>query len=117
MEIQNLSVKDVRPSIIPSILDVITSNSELELLFEISEKFGLFYNKGEKVEAVFSKEKVTPKGGDSYCGKAFLFSIKDKEGKKVYLFSVGGLIIRISSQKILEGFTVAEEYYFCINKS
>ena len=114
-------VKDVTPSIIPSIFHVKgASNGDYNILVELSEKLGLSYKAGEKLKLRFMKGKPSEFNPEDYCGKAFLFAIKEKkEGKSkkyIYLLSVGGLIIRIEAKKKIKDFKIADEYYFCLSR-
>jgi len=115
---ESLSIKNVTPSIIPSIFDVKAhAPNGLEVLFEYHREMELSYKEGEEISLKLSSQKIPPKNASSFCGKAMLYTVKQKEGLLVYLFSAGGLILRISSPKQLEGLEIASEYYFCIDKT
>ncbi len=107
-------VDEVSDSIIPSIQHVRGSGEGVEVLVEVSEKLGLKYKVGENLILRFTKNKPKDYTKNDYCGKAFLFSIKEKDGDKIYLFSVGGLIIRLKTKKKIRDLNIAEEYYFCV---
>ncbi len=113
-------VKEITPSIIPSIFHVKGSNDEYNVLVELSEKLELNYRVGEKLKLKFMKNKPSDFKPDDYCGRAFLFAIKekkdDKSKKYIYLFSVGGLIIRIEVKKKIKDLKIADEYYFCLTR-
>jgi len=114
-----LVVDGIEKSILPKVYRLNCHGESLKsAIIEYHEDLELEYSKGERLtlEIVTSK----PKGFSEkdYCGKAFLFSIKEKEKDKstVYLFSVGGFIIRLETTQKMEGLQVAEEYYFCLKK-
>jgi len=117
LKIGELKISSTQPSIIPSIFDVKASSpSGTELIFEYHEEMDLSYSIGEEILLRISTEKIEPLQPTSLCGKATLYSVKQKEGKLVYLFSAGGLILRISSPEQLSGLEISEDYYFCIDK-
>jgi len=117
LKIGELKVSSTQPSIIPSIFDVKASSPNgTELIFEYHEEMDLSYSIGEEILLRISTEKIEPLHSTSFCGKATLYSVKQKEGKLVYLFSAGGLILRISSPEQLSGLEISEDYYFCIDK-
>ncbi len=110
-------VKEYKSSIIPGIYQIKgTTEDNVDVTVEISEKLGLEYSVGEKLSLFIGKTRPKDVKEDSYCGKAFLYAIKDKEKKKIYLFSVGGFIIRLESPRKFKNMEVTEEFYFCLNK-
>jgi hypothetical protein len=112
-----LEIVDTKPSIIPTITIITARNEKIELTFEVSEKFGISYKKGEKIFLEFSREKIKPSSSFAFCGKTTLFSIKEeKDNSKVYLFSSGGFIIRLVLRQELQGLNITEDYFFCIDK-
>ncbi|MEM0021524.1 MAG: DNA-directed RNA polymerase subunit G [Fervidicoccaceae archaeon] len=116
--IDSLNVASINPSIIPQIVDVKASApGGIEVLFEYHKSMGISYSEGEKLLLKISSQKIPPTESLSFCGKATLFSIKQKEGGLVYLFSIGGLILRISSPGQIEGLEITKDYYFCIEKT
>lgn len=118
LDFEDLSISKINPSIIPSVFEVrAQSSTGIGLVFEFHEKMQLSYNEGEKISIKISSEKIIPHSPSSFCGKATLYSVKQKEGKLVYLFSAGGFILRLSSPSQLEGLEISEDYYFCINKA
>jgi hypothetical protein len=116
LKFENLEISKISPSIIPSVFESIArSPAGLEVTFEFHAKMQLSYKEGEKLSLSISSQRLEPSGPSSLCGKATLYSIKQKEGKFIYLFSAGGLILRLSSPSQLEGLEVSTDYYFCID--
>lgn len=88
-----------------------------QLIFEFHEDLGLKYTKGEKLKLILSDEKIPPARDDDYCGRSFLYKIVENRGEKVYLFSMGGYIFRLSTPLSLDEVKIAEFYYICVSKS
>ncbi|MEM1619912.1 MAG: DNA-directed RNA polymerase subunit G [Fervidicoccaceae archaeon] len=116
--IMALRVRGLETSAIPKVKVLACDGSSGEdVLVEFHEEFGLSYEIGEELELELTYSRPELKERKDYCGRAFLYSIKEKENKKVYLFSIGGFILRIASPRELADLEVAKEYYFCLRRA
>lgn len=109
-------VEGVEKHILPRIYKVhcnLTNGGRLT--FEFHEELELSYSSGEELKVVLSSEKIPPSKGNDYCGKVYLYKVLEGE-EKVYLFSMGGYIFRLSLPVGLEGVSPAEWYYVCVSK-
>ena len=88
-----------------------------EVLVELSDKLGLNYAPKDKLRLFIGKTKPKNIGEKDYCGKTLLYSIKMQGKKKIYLFSVGGFIIRIQTPRKIKGLEIVKEYNFCLSQS
>ena len=108
------TVRSYEKSMIPGVHILRGEGDRQEILIEISDKLGLTYSSNDKLKLIIGKTKPKNIDEKSYCGKAFLYSLKEQDKRKVYLFSVGGFIIRVETPRKLKGLEIAEEYNFCL---
>jgi hypothetical protein len=114
----SFNVKSVEKSVIPGVYLLSGENDQgQKITVEYSGKLGLSYKEGETLSLNLGKRGITPTSDKDYCGRAFLYSIKESGRKKIYLLSVGGFIIRIETPRKIKGLDVAEEYSFCISST
>jgi len=104
------------------ILNLKGLNIPAKIKLEYHNALGLSFKEGEKaVLTIFNKNSKKEEKIDDgiYCGNLVLYSIKEKNGSKIALFSIGGLILRIEiSEKawktVSKELEVPGEYYFCL---
>ena len=112
-----LVVDEIEKSILPKVYRLNCHGKNLKsAIIEYHEDLGLKYSRGESLVLEITTSKPKSFSKRDYCGKAFLFSIKERNKCTIYLFSVGGFIIRLESTQKIKGLQVAEEYYFCLKK-
>ena len=122
-----LEVGEVADSKLPKIKIInmrSLSNDDVAVALEIHERVRVPINPGDKVMLILvgkdNSEKDKVEG--TYCGNATFYSVKKKNGKTVFLFSIGGLLLRIetSSSKGKEYskmLKMPSEYFFCLQQT
>lgn len=114
---EELTIEEILDSKIPGIKILVMANNAHKVALEYHNRLRLLFSPGEKVELIIApKEGFKPQG--EYCGNTFLYSIKNREDKKIALFSIGGLILRIESREenFPNGLEISKEYSFCIKR-
>ncbi len=115
------TIKQIEKAPLPNIYRLFLDGEKNEkIIVEYHEKLGLEYKEKENVKLVFTKTEQKDYTQKDYCGTANLFSIKEEgEGKNkkyIYIFSMGGYIIRIESPRKIREFEISKDYFFCAKK-
>ena len=122
-----LEVEEVADSKLPKIKIInmrSLSNDDVAVALEMHERVRVPVNPGDKVLLTLVGKDASGKDevNGIYCGNATFYSVKEKNGKTVFLFSIGGLLLRIETggskgKEYSRLLKMSSEYFFCLQKT
>ncbi len=122
-----LEVGEVADSKLPKIKIInmkSLENDDLTVSLETHERIGVPVNPGDKVMLILVEKNASEKNEADgiYCGNATFYSVKEKNGKTIFLFSIGGLLLRIETdgskgKEYSRLLKMSSEYFFCLQKT
>jgi len=109
-------VKSVELGKIPKIYlyKIISSDKETIVNLELHEDLKVV-EEGDRVSLEIFEEKPRRVGEKDFVGKGYLFKIEREDSKSKYIFSIGGFIMSLVSNKSINELKNHKEYYIKVS--